>query len=150
MYKSYWWIWPQWIFMLPLNYSRKRNPVSKRVVSRILFNGHKIILTKMTKEKIWKILLNLCLTLIFQVSDERKLQLRRLSLRSTYFQIFRIFNSKQFFCSNLWNMLKSFDFVQVFKNGGQWLFFGLITISVSIAKDNHVWAVARAYFAKLF
>ena len=40
---------------------------------------------------------------------------KRLSLRSTYFQIFRIFNSKQFFCSNLWNMLKSFDFVQVFK-----------------------------------
>ena len=150
MYKSYWWIWPQWIFMLPLNYSRKRNPVSKRVVSRILFNGQKIILTKMTKEKIWKILLNLCLTLIFQVSDERKLQLGRLSLRSTYFQIFRIFNSKQFFCSNLWNMLKSFDFVQVFKKGGQWLFFGLITISVSIAKDNHVLAVARASFAKLF
>ena len=27
--------------MLPLNYSRKRNPVSKRVVSPIFFNGQK-------------------------------------------------------------------------------------------------------------
>ena len=54
--------------MLPLNYSRKRNPVSKRVC----FDQNALL-----KKENRNIFLNLCLTLIFQVSAERKFQMKK-------------------------------------------------------------------------